>query len=89
MKLTHKILIVGLILIGMLMLVGGVQGATYLSAYDGYLKLNMKMNASPFIDETGKTITNIGTVTANTTFKHLGAASAQFIGTNNLSLIHI
>ena len=82
-KRSHLILIAGLLIC--LMLVVPVQGATYLSAYDGYKVLSMHMNGTNggtiFTDDTGKVITNVGSLTTNTSYKQLGSASLFSNGT--------
>jgi len=80
---TYKLIFIALLLIGLC--VSSVSAATYLSQYDPYKRLSIHYNATPFTDDTGKTITNNG-VTLNTTVKYLGAGSGNFSGLSNMTI---
>jgi PKD repeat protein len=69
-----------LTLLTIFLLIGIVQGATFLGTYQDYNKLQLHMNQTPFIDDLGQTVTNTGGVALNTTSKALGSGSAYYSG---------
>ena len=69
-----------------LTLVGFVQ-ASYLDTYNSNLSGLLHFNQTPFVEETGQTVTNTGSVAYNTTTKNFGTGSS-FYSSNYLSVPH-